>query len=210
MEKVKLLNLKGETVKQVELNENLLVDKIAKQAMFDAGIAENAGNRQGTHSTLTKGEVRGGGKKPFAQKHTGNARQGSIRNPQWVGGGVVFGPKPGRNYTKKVNAKVSKLAFKSAITLKVKDASLCLLEDAAKLTKPSTKTIVEMLEKCDFANKKVLFVLNDSTDNVTKSIRNIEKACVKAYNQVSTKDIMHANVVIIQESACEKLGKANA
>lgn len=210
MEKVKLLNLKGETVKQVELNENLLVDKIAKQAMFDAVIAENAGNRQGTHSTLTKGEVRGGGKKPFAQKHTGNARQGSIRNPQWVGGGVVFGPKPGRNYTKKVNAKVSKLAFKSAITLKVKDASLCLLEDAAKLTKPSTKTIVEMLEKCDFANKKVLFVLNDSTDNVTKSIRNIEKACVKSYNQVSTKDIMHANVVIIQESACEKLGKANA
>ena len=210
MEKVKLLNLKGETVKQVELNENLLVDKIAKQAMFDAVIAENAGNRQGTHSTLTKGEVRGGGKKPFAQKHTGNARQGSIRNPQWVGGGVVFGPKPGRNYTKKVNAKVSKLAFKSAITLKVKDASLCLLEDAAKLTKPSTKTIVEMLEKCDFANKKVLFVLNDSTDNVTKSIRNIGKACVKAYNQVSTKDIMHANVVIIQESACEKLGKANA
>lgn len=210
MEKVKLLNLKGETVKQVELNENLLVDKIAKQAMFDAVIAENAGNRQGTHSTLTKGEVRGGGKKPFAQKHTGNARQGSIRNPQWVGGGVVFGPKPGRNYTKKVNAKVSKLAFKSAITLKVKDASLCLLEDAAKLTKPSTKTIVEMLEKCDFANKKVLFVLNDSTDNVTKSIRNIEKAYVKAYNQVSTKDIMHANVVIIQESACEKLGKANA
>ena len=71
-----------ETVKQVELNENLLVDKIAKQAMFDAVIAENAGNRQGTHSTLTKGEVRGGGKKPFAQKHTGNARQGSIRNPQ--------------------------------------------------------------------------------------------------------------------------------
>ena len=123
MEKVKLLNLKGETVKQVELNENLLVDKIAKQAMFDAVIAENAGNRQGTHSTLTKGEVRGGGKKPFAQKHTGNARQGSIRNPQWVGGGVVFGPKPGRNYTKKVNAKVSKLAFKSAITIKVKDDS---------------------------------------------------------------------------------------
>ena len=106
MEKVKLLNLKGETVKQVELNENLLVDKIAKQAMFDAVIAENAGNRQGTHSTLTKGEVRGGGKKPFAQKRTGNARQGSIRNPQWVGGGVVFGPKPGRNYTKKVNAKI--------------------------------------------------------------------------------------------------------
>ena len=113
MEKVKLLNLKGETVKQVELNENLLVDKIAKQAMFDAVIAENAGNRQGTHSTLTKGEVRGGGKKPFAQKHTGNARQGSIRAPHYRGGGVALSINP-RSYTFKMNKKERALAIKSS------------------------------------------------------------------------------------------------
>ena len=101
--KVKLINLKGEVIKEVGFNKDLLVAKIAKQAIFDTVIAEQASKRQGTHSTLTKGEVRGGGRKPFMQKHTGNARQGSIRNPQWVGGGIVFGPKPNRNYNKKVN-----------------------------------------------------------------------------------------------------------
>ena len=203
---VKLVNLNGEVVKEVPFAENLLVDKINKQAMFDTVIAEDASRRQGTASTLTKGEVRGGGKKPFMQKHTGNARQGSTRNPQWVGGGIAFGPKPNRNYIKKVNNKVIHLAFKSALTEKVHNNMLALL-NVTKMNKPSTKTISKMLKKLELANKKVLFVL-EQKDNLNKSIKNMPKAIAKLFNQVSTRDIMHANYVIIDEKAIEQLGKA--
>ena len=203
---VKLLNLSGETIKEVPFDTILLVDKINKQAMFDAVIAENAARRQATASTLTKGEVRGGGKKPFMQKHTGNARQGSTRNPQWVGGGVAFGPKPGRNYTKKVNDKVIHLAFKSAITEKIHNHMLALLGET-KMNKPSTKTINKMLKKLSLLEKKVLFVLKEKS-NLAKSIKNLHRANVKLFNQVSTKDIMHANYVIIEDKAIELLGKA--
>ena len=203
---VKLVNLNGEVVKEVPFAENLLVDKINKQAMFDTVIAEDASRRQGTTSTLTKGEVRGGGKKPFMQKHTGNARQGSTRNPQWVGGGIAFGPKPNRNYIKKVNNKVIHLAFKSALTEKVHNNMLALL-NVTKMNKPSTKTISKMLKKLELANKKVLFVL-EQKDNLNKSIKNMPKAIAKLFNQVSTRDIMHANYVIIDEKAIEQLGKA--
>ena len=203
---VKLINLSGEVVKEVPFAENLLVKKVNKQAMFDTVIAEDASRRQGTASTLTKGEVRGGGKKPFMQKHTGNARQGSTRNPQWVGGGIAFGPKPNRNYIKKVNNKVIHLAFKSALTEKVHNNMLALL-NVTKMNKPSTKTISKMLKKLELANKKVLFVL-EQKDNLTKSIKNMPKAVAKLFNQVSTRDIMHANYVIIDEKAIEQLGKA--
>ena len=203
---VKLINLSGEVVKEVPFAENLLVKKVNKQAMFDTVIAEDASRRQGTASTLTKGEVRGGGKKPFMQKHTGNARQGSTRNPQWVGGGIAFGPKPNRNYIKKVNNKVIHLAFKSALTEKVHDNMLARL-NVTKMNKPSTKSISKMLKKLELANKKVLFVL-EQKDNLAKSIKNMPKACAKLFNQVSTRDIMHANYVIIDEKAIEQLGKA--
>ncbi|MCF0227479.1 MAG: 50S ribosomal protein L4 [Malacoplasma sp.] len=203
---VKLINLSGEVVKEVPFAENLLVKKVNKQAMFDTVIAEDASRRQGTASTLTKGEVRGGGKKPFMQKHTGNARQGSTRNPQWVGGGIAFGPKPNRNYIKKVNNKVIHLAFKSALTEKVHDNMLALL-NVTKMNKPSTKSISKMLKKLKLETKKVLFVLQQK-DNLTKSIRNMPRANAKLFNQVSTRDIMHANYVIIDEKAIEQLGKA--
>ncbi len=202
---VKLVNINGEIIKEVAFNKNLLVDKISKQAMFDVVVAELAAQRQGTHSTLTKGEVRGGGKKPYMQKHTGNARQGSIRNPQWVGGGIVFGPKPGRNYKKKVNNKVSRLAFKSALTEKLNNDSLILLEDVS-LNKPKTKTIINLLNKLNL-DKKVLFILGSGNDNLIKSIRNINKVSAKLFNQASVKDIMNAKNIIIQNNAYEALGK---
>lgn len=204
---VKLVNLKGEILKDVAFTKTLLVDKVNKQAMFDTVIAENNAMRQGTHSTLTKGEVRGGGKKPWMQKHTGNARQGSTRNPQWVGGGVAFGPKPNRNYKVKVNRKVVHLAFKSALTKKVNDKNLYLL-DLIKMEKPATKKIANFLKKLELDNQKILFILNnDNTVNIAKSINNMPKAIAKNFNQVSTKDVMHANTVIIQENTVELLGK---
>lgn len=203
---VKLINLKGEVLKEVAFNKNLLVSKVAKQAIFDTVIAESAAKRQGTHSTLTKAEVRGGGKKPFMQKHTGNARQGSIRNPQWVGGGIVFGPKPTRNYKKKVNDKVIHLAFKSVITEKV-NANVIYLLDDAKIAKPNTKTVANLLKKLEVYGKKVLFVLNDKQESFVKSARNINKVVVKKFDQTSTTDVMNAKVLIIEAKACDGLGK---
>ena len=203
---VKLINLKGEIVKEIGFNKNLLVDKIAKQAIFDTVIAEQAAKRQGTHSTLTKGEVRGGGKKPFMQKHTGNARQGSIRNPQWVGGGIVFGPKPNRNYKKKVNVKVSHLAFKSIITEKVDKSCVYILEDMS-MVKPETKTIANLLKKLKFYGKKILFVIDTKSEIFNKSARNINKVIVKKFNQVSTLDVINSNIVVIENKACIELGK---
>ena len=203
---VKLINLKGEIVKEIGFNKNLLVDKIAKQAIFDTVIAEQAAKRQGTHSTLTKGEVRGGGRKPFMQKHTGNARQGSIRNPQWVGGGIVFGPKPNRNYKKKVNVKVSHLAFKSIITEKVDKSCVYILEDMS-MVKPETKTIANLLKKLKFYGKKILFVIDTKSEIFNKSARNINKVIVKKFNQVSTLDVINSNIVVIENKACIELGK---
>lgn len=204
--KVKLINLKGEVIKEVGFNKDLLVAKIAKQAIFDTVIAEQASKRQGTHSTLTKAEVRGGGRKPFMQKHTGNARQGSIRNPQWVGGGIVFGPKPNRNYNKKVNAKVVHLAFKSVVTEKYNDEKIYLLEDTS-IKKPNTKTVAQLLKKLNVYGKKVLFVINKESDVLNKSARNINKVAIKKFNQVSTTDVMNANILLIENKACEELGK---
>ena len=204
--KVKLINLKGEVIKEVGFNKDLLVAKIAKQAIFDTVIAEQASKRQGTHSTLTKAEVRGGGRKPFMQKHTGNARQGSIRNPQWVGGGIVFGPKPNRNYNKKVNAKVVHLAFKSVVTEKYNDETIYLLEDTS-IKKPNTKTVAQLLKKLNVYGKKVLFVINKESDVLNKSARNINKVAIKKFNQVSTTDVMNANILLIENKACEELGK---
>lgn len=203
---IKLINLKGEVLKEVAFNKDLLVSKIAKQAIFDTVVAERAAKRQGTHSTLTKAEVRGGGKKPFMQKHTGNARQGSIRNPQWVGGGIVFGPKPTRNYKKKVNDKVVHLAFKSVITEKVNLNSVYLL-DEAKIAKPNTKTVANLLKKLEAYGKKVLFILNDIQELFVKSARNINKVVVKKFDQTSTTDVMNAKILIIEAKACDELGK---
>ncbi|AIV03459.1 50S ribosomal protein L4 [Candidatus Malacoplasma girerdii] len=203
---VKLVNIQGEIVKECPFSASLITKKISKQAMFDAVVAENNAMRQGTHSTLTKAEVRGGGRKPFAQKHTGNARQGSIRNPQWVGGGIVFGPKPNRNYKNKVNKKVIHLAFKSALTLKLNDANIYLLE-SVKMAKPNTKMVSNFMKKLSLAKTKTLFVLANEQENLLKSIRNIDKANVKLFNQVSTKDIMNAKYVVMQLDAMENLGK---
>ena len=198
MEKVKLLNLKGETVKQVELNENLLVDKIAKQAMFDAVIAENAGNRQGTHSTLTKGEVRGGGKKPFAQKHTGNARQGSIRAPHYRGGGVALSINP-RSYTFKMNKKERALALRSALSLKAQEKKLVIV-DSLEMSSLKTKDIKAMLNKLNITGK-VLFVTSNDAENLYMGSRNLNKVNVILAEELNVFDIVNSDTLVIDEAA---------
>ncbi|MGL4950681.1 MAG: 50S ribosomal protein L4 [Mycoplasma sp.] len=204
MADIKIFDINGNDKGSIKVDQSLFVEKPNQQAMFDCVIAEQAAMRQGTHSTLTKGEVRGGGKKPRKQKHTGQARSGSTRNPHWVGGGVVFGPKPNRNYMKKVNSKVFRLALKSALTLKLNDKVLFGLDNKAKLDKPSTKAMVSFLENSKLTNKKVLVITNES-DNIQLSTNNIPRVTTKTWNKVSVRDVMHSYVVIIQEDSINKM-----
>ncbi|MDR0675377.1 MAG: 50S ribosomal protein L4 [Mycoplasmataceae bacterium] len=211
MSKIKLIDLNGKTIGDIETPKVLLLDKPHNQALFESVIAENASHRQGTHSTLTKGEVRGGGRKPFAQKHTGNARQGSIRNPHYVGGGIVFGPKPTRNYKVKVNNKVTKLALASAFSLKLKNDAIYVLDDKANVNKPSTKLIVNLLKNLKLNNRKLLFIFNnEKAETLIKSAQNIKRTCSKKAKQVSPQDVMHAHFVIVQQSALTTIAKVVA
>ncbi len=209
MSKLNLINIDGQSVK--EINFELPTDKVYNQAMFDQVLAENAGNRQGTHSTLTKAEVRGGGKKPLQQKHSGNARQGSIRNPHWVGGGVAFGPKPNRNYKLGTNKQVSKKAFDSALLVKMNNKTLFVIEDQ-KISKPSTKIATKLFKALKIDGQKNLIVTSNNKEslNVIKSFANVNKTAAKKFNQVSVKDILNAKNVIVELSAIKKYGKVGA
>lgn len=210
MEKIKLYDITGKSVKEIQFSLPNTT-KVYEQAMFDQVLAENAGKRQGTHSTLTKGEVRGGGKKPLQQKHSGNARQGSIRNPHWVGGGVVFGPKPNRNYKLAVNKQVSKKAFDSALLLKIQSNNIFIIDDF-KEAKPSTKKAVALFKALKINDQKNLFVAADSKNviNAIKTFSNIKKTVAKKVNQVSTRDILNAKNLVVELSAAKKLGKVGA
>jgi large subunit ribosomal protein L4 len=211
MLKIKLVDLTGKTIGDIKTPEVFIIKQPHNQAMFESVIAENASHRQGTHSTLTKGEVRGGGRKPYAQKHTGNARQGSIRNPHYVGGGVAFGPKPTRNYKIKVNSKVTKLALISAFNLKLNNDAIYALDDNAQIKKPSTKLIVGLLKNLKLTGQKILFIFNnEKAEGLIKSADNIVCTQTKKAKQVSPQDIMHANFVIAQQSALATIAKVVA
>lgn len=196
---LRLLKFNGKSTKNIEITEDIFVETPNKQAMFDCVICENTSQRQGTHSTLTKGEVRGGGKKPWRQKHTGRARTGSIRNPQWRGGGVVFGPKPNRNYKIKINSKIKTLALKSALTLKLNSNNLFALDKNTSLEKPSTKAVCSFIKQEEFQNQKLLFITNSDSFNLIKSTHNLSKVDAKPWNTVSVKDIMNATIVVALE-----------
>lgn len=210
MSKLKLIDING-NISEVDFkNTSLLEKKPNKQAMFDSVLAENAGDRQGTHKTKTKAEVRGGGRKPWRQKHTGRARQGSNRSPQWVGGGTVFGPTPKKNYSIKLNKKIRKLAFRSAFTIKFNEENVMLMKKDTKLDKPSTKSIVNMVKKAKLENTSILFVLNDEGDNIIKSCNNVQLFEAKKWNQLSVRDMLKYKKVIFQEDIMSKLEEAFA
>ena len=175
-----IYKLDGSQAGTVELNNEIFGIEPNKTVMHEVLVAELAELRQGTASTKTRAEVRGGGRKPFRQKGTGRARQGSTRAPHMVGGGVVHGPKP-RDYVKKVNKKVRKLALRSALATKINEGNLIVLDDFA-LETPKTKTFVNFAKTLDFAGQKQLFVVNDFTEdkdyNLYMSVRNIEKTFV--------------------------------
>ena len=162
MPKVKMFDLSGKELKEIEIASEVFGIEPNKQAMYDAVIMQQASIRQGTHKVKGRSEVRGGGRKPWRQKGTGRARQGSIRAPQWVGGGVVFGPTTERNYKVSMNRKVRRLALRSALSSKMNDEALILL-DSLKMDEIKTKAFMESMEALNLG-AKTLFVVTEDED----------------------------------------------
>ena len=202
MAKVQVLNLKGEKVKDITLKDSVWNIEINEPVMHDAIVLARASLRQGTASTKTRSEVSGGGRKPYKQKGTGNARQGSTRSPQWPGGGIVFGPKP-RKYDKKQNRKERRLALKSALSAKFQDKELIVVENY-NLDSNKTKAFNEVLGNLK-VNGKAVVVYSDDNENLFLASRNNNKVAVLATNEINVLDIVAADYLVIDESSVKKI-----
>ncbi len=187
----------------VELAENVFGIEPNDHVIYLAVKAYLANQRQGTHKTKERNEVRGGGRKPWNQKGRGTARSGTTRSPIWVGGGTVFGPKP-RNYRQKLNKKVSRLARKSALSHKAIANQIVVVEDF-NYEVPNTKNFVKMLDALKIAGKKALVLTADHQENVYKSGRNIDRVSVLEVQKASTYDLLNNQVLVLQKSAVDKL-----
>ena len=203
MSKINVLNVKGEKVKDIKLNDKVWSIEPNDTVVYEAIVLANAANRQGTHSVKTRAEVSGGGRKPWRQKGTGNARQGSTRSPQWRHGGVVFGPTTERNYNIKMNKKERRLALKSALSYKVIDSELTVL-DELKLSSSKTKEIVKVLEGLKL-NKSTLFVVNELTDELILASRNLEGVKVILPNEVNVLDVARYQNLVATEDAIKSI-----
>lgn len=203
MSKLDILNLKGEKVKDTKLNDNVFGIEPNDSVIYDAVVLYNASQRQGTHSTKTRSEVSGGGRKPWRQKGTGNARQGSIRAVQWRHGGIAHGPKP-RDYSKKMNKKERRLALKSALSYKAKDKDIILLENISMETN-KTKDMLNILNTLNIADYKLLLIVNELTDNVCLSARNLGNVKIVLQTEVNTYDVMNADKLVITMDALQTL-----
>ena len=204
MSKIEMLNLNGEKVKDIKLKDNIWGIEPNDAVLHNTIVLNMANARQGTASTKTRAEVRGGVRKPWRQKGTGNARQGSIRATQWRGGGIVFGPNPNRNYTKKMNKKEKRLALLSALSYKVIDNELIVIDDL-KFETSKTKEMVNLLTNLNIEVNKVLVVVEELTENVCLSARNLANVKVVTYKEVNAFDLVSADNMLITEAALNKL-----
>ncbi len=202
MGKYAVLNIKGEKVKDLTLKTEVWGIEPNNAVLYDAIILSRASLRQGTHSTKTRSEVSGGGAKPWRQKGTGRARQGSTRSPQWPGGGIVFGPKP-RDYAKKMNRKERRLALKSALAYKVLEKELIIV-DSLEVNSPKTKEMLGILENLK-ANRTTLIVVEELNDNVILATRNLENVMLLEASEINTLDVVSADNMIITEAAVKEL-----
>lgn len=206
MKKIDLLNLKGEKVNELKLNEEIFSITPNDKVLYDAIILARASLRQGTHSTKNRSEVSGGGRKPWRQKGTGHARQGSIRAVQWVGGGRYGTPVP-RDYSKKQNRKERRLALKSALSHKFNDNEVIVMEELS-FTTPKTKEMITLLNTLKIADKKVLLVVEDFTENVILATRNIPNVALIAANELNVLDLVNSDVVVFTSEAIKKIEEA--
>ena len=203
MAKVELLNLNGEKVKDIKVNDNIWNIEKNDAVLHNAIVKAAAGFRQGTHATKTRSEVSGGGRKPWKQKGTGNARQGSIRATQWRGGGIVFGPQP-RDYSKKMNKKERRLALLSALSYKLSDNELVVV-DSLVVENGKTKEMVTILDKLNLMNYKTLIVVNELDEKVCLAARNLANTKIVLVEEVNTYDVVNADRLLIEEKALNKL-----
>ncbi|MFT8318407.1 MAG: 50S ribosomal protein L4 [Sporolactobacillus sp.] len=202
MPKLTVLDQKGAEVGNVELADSVFGIKPNDHVVYQAIVMQQASRRQGTHAVKNRSAVRGGGRKPWRQKGTGRARQGSIRSPQWVGGGTVFGPTP-RSYSYKLPKKVRRLAIRSVLSEKVIDNDLIVL-DSLKFDAPKTKEFVAVLNNLS-VSEKALVVTQDFDDTVILSSRNIPGVTVLTATEVNVLDVVAHNKLIVTKEAAEKL-----
>ncbi|HHV44263.1 MAG TPA: 50S ribosomal protein L4 [Firmicutes bacterium] len=203
MPQVTVLNAEGQQVETLELRPEVFGTEINTGLMHDAVVAHLARCRQGTVSTKTRGEVSGGGRKPWRQKGTGRARHGSIRSPIWVGGGVTFGPKP-RDYSYQLPKKARRTALKSALSAKVAAEQLIVVDDFG-ITEPKTKQAVQLLKKLGIEGSSVLFVTAEYDRNVLLATRNIPKASCLMASDLHVYPLLVAKYVVMTSAAVKKL-----
>ena len=207
MPKVDMYNVDGKKVGDIELKEEIFGIEPNQDVVHEAIVNFLANQRQGTQSTKTRAEVRGGGRKPWKQKGTGRARQGSIRAPHWVKGGIAFGPKP-RSYKYTLNKKVKRLALKSVFSSKVLENQLVVL-DTFNFTEIKTKNMIKVLENLK-VNEKVLIVIPENDLNVQKSAKNIPGTKVCLVNTINVYDMVKYSKLIVTKQAIEKIEEVYA
>ncbi|MBS4762384.1 50S ribosomal protein L4 [Carnobacteriaceae bacterium zg-ZUI252] len=205
MAKVTLFKQDGSSLGEIELNDAVFGIEPNESVVFDAVIMQRASLRQGTHAVKNRSAVSGGGRKPWRQKGTGRARQGSTRSPQWVGGGVVFGPTP-RSYSYRLNKKVRRLAIKSVLSSKVAEGNL-LVVDALNFSAPKTKEFAQVLKNLNVTSK-VLVVVENSNDFAALSARNVPNVTVVSENNVSVLDVFSNTKVLFTQSALSTVEEA--
>ena len=207
MAQVQVYNQEGRKTSKLELADSVFGIEPNKNAMHLAVVSYLAAQRQGTQSTLTRSEVSGGGAKPWRQKGTGRARQGSTRSPQWTHGGIALGPKP-RKYKVSLNKKVKRLAMKSALSSKVAESEMMVL-NKIELEEIKTKAMVDVFTKLK-AGKKVLLVLPENNDVIYKSARNIDGVKVVTVNTLCVYDILNCNNLVVLKDAAKKIEEVYA
>ena len=206
MANVSVYNIEGKEVGSIELNDAVFGVEVNEHLVHMAVVNQLANNRQGTQSAKTRSEVSGGGRKPWRQKGTGHARQGSTRAPQWTGGGIVFAPKP-RDYSFKMNKKEKRIALLSALSSKVAESKIVVL-DEFKLDEIKTKKFVEVMNNLKVEN--ALVVLEGENKNVVLSGRNIPTVKVSATNEINTYDVLKYETLVVTKAAVEKLEEVYA
>ena len=207
MPKVDVLSVDGKKVKELELNENVFGIEPNENIVHSAIVNYLANQRQGTQNTKTRAEVSGGGRKPWRQKGTGRARQGSIRAPQWIKGGIALGPRP-RSYSYKINKKEKRLAIKSILSSKVAEKELVVL-DKLELKEIKTANMVKVLNNVK-AEGKTLILLPANNENVCKSSRNIEGVKTLTVDTINTYDLVKYNNLVVTEDTVKKLEEVYA
>jgi large subunit ribosomal protein L4 len=197
---VPVYDIKGKEISETELRDDIFAVAVSEALMYQALVRQLANARQGTHKTKERGEVRGGGRKPWRQKGTGRARQGSIRSPQWRGGGIVFGPTP-RSYEQKMPRKMRRQALRSALTVKVSDSQVKVL-DSFELSEPRTKDILEILQNLG-VESSALILLPQSDETVLRSVRNLPQVRTLVAQYLNVRDLLKYDTILMPLASLE-------